>query len=40
MRGYDKIVLNSSPHGLPFYEHFGFTVEEEEKMQIPHGKHL
>ena len=31
MRGYDKIVLNSSPHGLSFYEHFGFTVEDEEK---------
>ena len=31
MRGYDKIVLNSSPYGLSFYEHFGFTVEDEEK---------
>ena len=31
MRGYDRIVLNSSPHGLPFYKHFGFTVEDEEK---------
>ena len=31
MRGYDKIVLNSSPHGLPFYKRFGFTVVEEEK---------
>ncbi len=31
MRGYDKIVLNSSPHGLPFYKHFGFLVVEEEK---------
>lgn len=31
MRGYDKIVLNSSPHGLPFYKHFGFAVVEEEK---------
>ncbi len=31
MRGYDKMVLNSSPYGLPFYKHFGFTVEEEEK---------
>ena len=31
MRGYDKIVLNSSPHGLAFYKHFGFVVEEEEK---------
>lgn len=30
-RGYDKIVLNSSPYGLPFYKHFGFTVEEQEK---------
>ena len=31
MRGYDKIVLNSSPHGLSFYKHFGFTVEDEER---------
>ena len=31
MRGYDKIVLNSSPYGLSFYEHFGFAVQEEEK---------
>ena len=30
MRGYDKIVLNSSPYGLAFYKSFGFTVEEEE----------
>jgi len=31
MRGYDKIVLNSSPHGLSFYKYLGFIVEEEEK---------
>ena len=31
MRGYDEIVLNSSPHGLSFYKQFGFTVVEEEK---------
>ena len=31
MRDYDKIVLNSSPYGLPFYKHFGFSVVEEEK---------
>ena len=31
MRGYDKIVLNSSPYGVSFYIHFGFTVEDEEK---------
>ena len=30
-RGYDRIVLNSSPYGLSFYEHFGFSVVEEEK---------
>lgn len=30
-RGYDKIVLNSSPYGLSFYKRFGFTVIEEEK---------
>ncbi len=31
IRGYDKIVLNSSPYGLAFYEHYGFTVVEEER---------
>ena len=31
MRGYDKIVLNSSPYGLAFYKHFGFAVDEKEK---------
>ena len=31
MRGYENIVLNSSPYGLSFYKHFGFTVQEEEK---------
>lgn len=31
MRGYDKIVLNSSPYGLSFYKRFGFTVVEEGK---------
>ena len=31
VRGYDKIVLNSSPHGLAFYKRFGFMVEEDEK---------
>ncbi len=31
LRSYDKIVLNSSPHGLGFYRHFGFSVVEEEK---------
>lgn len=30
-RGYDKIVLNSSPYGLSFYEHYGFTIDDEEK---------
>ena len=30
-RGYDKIVLNSSPYGLSFYKSFGFIIEEEEK---------
>lgn len=29
--GYDKIVLNSSCYDLSLYEHFGFTVEDEEK---------
>ena len=31
IRGYDKIVLNSSPYGLAFYTRFGFKVVEEEK---------
>lgn len=31
MRGYDKIVLNSSPYGFAFYKHFGFTINETEK---------
>lgn len=30
IRGYDKIVLNSSPHGLAFYKRFGFVVDEDE----------
>lgn len=25
LRGYNTITLNSSPYGLPFYRHFGFT---------------
>lgn len=29
--GFDKIVLNSSPYGLLFYIHFGFTIIETEK---------
>lgn len=31
VRGFDKIIINSSPYGLAFYEHFGFTIEHEEK---------
>ena len=31
IRGFDKIVLNSSPNGLLFYRHFGFTIIETEK---------
>lgn len=31
MKGFDKIVLNSSPNGLLFYKHFGFTIIETEK---------
>jgi GNAT superfamily N-acetyltransferase len=31
MSGFDKIVLNSSPNGLLFYKHFGFTINETEK---------
>ena len=32
-RGYDEIVLNSSPYGLAFYKHFGFSVVEKEKNE-------
>ncbi len=39
-RGCDKIVLNSSPHGLSFYENYGFIVEDEKRIQILHGKYL
>lgn len=31
MRGFDEVVLNSSPNGLLFYKNFGFTVCESEK---------
>ncbi len=31
MRGFDEIVLNSSPNGLLFYKHFGFTINETER---------
>lgn len=31
IRDFDKIVLNSSPNGLLFYRHFGFTIIETEK---------
>lgn len=31
MSGFDRIVLNSSPNGLLFYKHFGFTIIETEK---------
>ncbi|MDD4496058.1 MAG: GNAT family N-acetyltransferase [Eubacteriales bacterium] len=36
MSGYDKIALNSSPHGLPFYTHYGFTpVVTEKNINTP-----
>jgi ribosomal protein S18 acetylase RimI-like enzyme len=28
-QGFEKITLNSSPYGIPFYEHFGFTSTDE-----------
>ena len=31
MKGFDKVILNSSPHGLPFCKHFGFIPIEIEK---------
>ncbi|HZK39692.1 MAG TPA: GNAT family N-acetyltransferase [Clostridia bacterium] len=31
MSGYDKIMLNSSPNGLPFYTHYGFIPAVTEK---------
>lgn len=39
MNGYDKVVLNSSPHGLPFYKHFGFIpIETEMNINTPWKK--
>jgi predicted N-acetyltransferase YhbS len=38
IRGFDKIVLNSSPNGLPFYRHFGFTIIETDKNINIHWK--
>lgn len=36
MNGFDKIVLNSSPHALPFYKHFGFIpIETEKNINTP-----
>jgi GNAT superfamily N-acetyltransferase len=34
-QGFKKVTLNSSPYGLPFYEHFGFTATE--KLQHKDG---
>ena len=31
MKGYEKIVLSSSPYGSSFYKYYGFTVDDEEK---------
>jgi predicted N-acetyltransferase YhbS len=36
MKGFDKVILNSSPHGLPFYKHFGFIpIETEKNINTP-----
>lgn len=32
LRGFNKITLNSSPYGLPFYKHYGFKpIDTEQK---------
>ena len=31
LRGSNKITLNSSPYGLPFYQHFGFITTDSEQ---------
>jgi len=33
LRGFDKITLNSSPYGLPFYKHFGFKPTDIEQKK-------
>ena len=33
LRGYNKITVNSSPYGLPFYQHFGFIPTEPEQTK-------
>ena len=33
LRGFDKITLNSSPYGLPFYKHFGFKPTDTEQKK-------
>ena len=36
MKGHEKLVLNSSPYGLPFYRHFGFIpIEAEKNINTP-----
>ncbi|MCL2885081.1 MAG: GNAT family N-acetyltransferase [Oscillospiraceae bacterium] len=33
LRGFDKITVNSSPYGLPFYQYFGFTSTASEQRE-------
>lgn len=33
LRGFDKITLNSSPYGLPFYKHYGFKSTDTEQKK-------
>ncbi|MDD4296938.1 MAG: GNAT family N-acetyltransferase [Ruminiclostridium sp.] len=33
LHGFDKITLNSSPYGLPFYKHFGFKPTDTEQKK-------
>ncbi|MDR0920273.1 MAG: GNAT family N-acetyltransferase [Oscillospiraceae bacterium] len=35
LQEFEKVTLNSSPYGLPFYEHFGFTAID--KLQHKDG---
>ena len=33
LRGFDRITVNSSPYGLPFYKHFGFKPDGDEQKK-------
>jgi GNAT superfamily N-acetyltransferase len=33
LSGFDRITVNSSPYGLPFYLHFGFIPTDKERKE-------